>query len=126
MNRETPEKIDTSELTKTDSLFSNSISEAPTQTTTRTMSIREMYESSKAERDQFNESTGRTYTCCLCDQPSKGFGNNPAPLRDGRCCDECNFFKVIPARMAVAQRDALARRLRSRIEAQSRQRTGRR
>ena len=32
------------------------------------------------------------------------FGNNPAPLRDkGRCCNECNWELVIPARMLALQ-----------------------
>ena len=27
-------------------------------------------------------------------------GHNAQPLNDGRCCDECNAYKVIPARIA--------------------------
>lgn len=39
--------------------------------------------------------------CCLCGREFKGWGNNPAPLRDkGVCCDECNGG-VILARMAA-------------------------
>ena len=47
--------------------------------------------------------------CVLCNEEIKGdvvngmvnvYGNNPHPLADeGRCCDDCNMFKVIPARM---------------------------
>ena len=47
--------------------------------------------------------------CVLCNEEIKGdvvngeakvYGHNPAPLADeGKCCDECNMFKVIPARM---------------------------
>ena len=47
--------------------------------------------------------------CVLCNEEIKGdvvngeakvYGHNPAPLADeGRCCDECNMFKVVPARM---------------------------
>jgi len=39
--------------------------------------------------------------CCIC----KGylempFGNNPNPIRKrGKCCEECNYSKVVPARM---------------------------
>lgn len=39
-------------------------------------------------------------TCILCGKHIEGYGNNPAPLADeGKCCDECNKTKVIPARM---------------------------
>ena len=39
-------------------------------------------------------------TCVLCGKHIEGYGNNPAPLADeGKCCDECNKTKVIPARM---------------------------
>lgn len=42
-------------------------------------------------------------TCCLCGKEFIGWGNNPYPLAEGeddRCCDECNYTKVIPARLA--------------------------
>ena len=43
--------------------------------------------------------------CCFCKKMLIGedkFGNNPAPLREkGRCCNECNWQLVIPARIAV-------------------------
>jgi hypothetical protein len=37
--------------------------------------------------------------CCLCKVNIKGYGNNAQPLKNGRCCDECNITKVIPARI---------------------------
>lgn len=38
--------------------------------------------------------------CCLCGAPVGQYGNNPWPLaEEGRCCDTCNFTKVIPARL---------------------------
>jgi len=42
--------------------------------------------------------------CNLCAKRFIGFGNNPYPLCDfndykARCCDECNFCKVLPARI---------------------------
>ncbi len=42
--------------------------------------------------------------CCLCGKEIEvvnGWdqGNNAQPLKDGRCCDECNETKVIPERM---------------------------
>lgn len=44
-----------------------------------------------------------TLTCCLCGATFVGWGNNPSPLSDNpddRCCDDCNYTKVIPARLA--------------------------
>lgn len=41
--------------------------------------------------------------CCICGKEFEGYGNNPYPLADGedkRCCDECNWAYVIPARLA--------------------------
>ena len=38
--------------------------------------------------------------CCLCSGQYECWGNNALPLKDGRCCDECNETKVIPARLA--------------------------
>jgi hypothetical protein len=42
-----------------------------------------------------------TYTCALCGRDFAGWGNNPQPLAEGRCCDVCNLSKVIPARLAL-------------------------
>lgn len=45
------------------------------------------------------------FICCLCKKKSFGwgdnkqFGNNPQPIMDGHCCDDCNFKKVIPERL---------------------------
>ena len=47
-------------------------------------------------------------TCCLCGSTFIGWGNNPFPLsekEDDRCCDECNYTKVIPARLAKIAED---------------------
>jgi hypothetical protein len=42
--------------------------------------------------------------CCICGNmiEPKGdwiLGNNAEPIKDGRCCDDCNATKVIPARI---------------------------
>lgn len=38
--------------------------------------------------------------CCICGKKLEGYGNNPWPVKeDGRCCDDCNAFVVVPARM---------------------------
>ena len=40
-------------------------------------------------------------TCCICKKKFYGFGNNPSPVKtSGRCCDECNFTKVLPERIS--------------------------
>jgi len=46
---------------------------------------------------------GSAYICCLCGSDEFGYGNNPAPLDQmpNRCCDACNYTKVIPARMEM-------------------------
>lgn len=39
-------------------------------------------------------------TCCICGATYYGWGNNAWPVdNEGRCCDECNFNVVIPARL---------------------------
>ena len=51
--------------------------------------------------------------CVICGKEVTGHGNNPWPVVEGgKCCDECNFEVVIPARLAgttrkVKQRDSL-------------------
>lgn len=39
--------------------------------------------------------------CCICKgHLSNPYGNNPQPVRKrGKCCDKCNYDKVLPARM---------------------------
>ena len=40
-------------------------------------------------------------TCVICGKEFNGYGNNPWPVvKSGKCCDECNFDIVLPARMA--------------------------
>ena len=39
--------------------------------------------------------------CCICGDKYKGMGNNALPLKDGRCCDICNYRVVIPKRLKM-------------------------
>lgn len=42
------------------------------------------------------------FECCICGRSFEGFGNNPYPVNtdeNARCCDECNWGQVIPARL---------------------------
>ena len=37
--------------------------------------------------------------CSICGKEIIGTGNSTAPLQRGKCCDECNFKKIVPIRM---------------------------
>ena len=39
------------------------------------------------------------HVCAICGKEFVGWGNNALPVADGLCCDECNYEKVIPARL---------------------------
>lgn len=40
--------------------------------------------------------------CCICKKHFSERGNNPFPIKKkGVCCDDCNHFEVIPARMKL-------------------------
>jgi hypothetical protein len=49
---------------------------------------------------------GKERICSLCGETFIGMGNNPEPLKEfeERCCDDCNWGKVVPARIARMQR----------------------
>lgn len=43
--------------------------------------------------------------CSICGRVMiEEFGNNAQPVNNGRCCNNCNFTVVIPARMRLANR----------------------
>jgi len=43
------------------------------------------------------------YTCSICGSENHGFGNNPAPFKGERCCDECDDRFVVPTRMCLGR-----------------------
>lgn len=44
------------------------------------------------------------FRCCICGKPSRGWGNNPWPVKEsGECCDCCNSRAVIPARIKLSE-----------------------
>ena len=45
-----------------------------------------------------------TGTCSICGKEYTHYGNNAQPINNGRCCDECNATKVIPARFELAKK----------------------
>lgn len=43
------------------------------------------------------------HICCICGGTYYGYGNNPAPVKEGgRCCSACNWDYVIPARQKLS------------------------
>lgn len=62
--------------------------------------LKEWIKSIREKKELEEEHEDKAYTsepCCLCGEIIKGFGNNALPLEDGRCCEDCNLKKVIPA-----------------------------
>jgi hypothetical protein len=57
-------------------------------------------ESGKGEFCSYECADEEAEECCFddCEETFK-YGNNALPLREAKCCDECNSTKVIPARM---------------------------
>jgi len=53
--------------------------------------------------------TVSSFKCVLCKKNVKGYGNNANPLCEGRCCDSCNYDKVLPRRIAECQVEHLAK-----------------
>jgi hypothetical protein len=39
--------------------------------------------------------------CSICFLPFIEWGNNAQPVNDGRCCNDCNWNVVLPARLAL-------------------------
>ena len=38
--------------------------------------------------------------CSICNNEiNDRFGNNAEPINNGRCCDDCNYTVVLPARV---------------------------
>jgi len=51
--------------------------------------------------ESLTEGKEDTFTCCICGEECRGYGNNPEPYKhEGRCCDACQNKFVIPARLA--------------------------
>ena len=43
--------------------------------------------------------TNKKVRCSICGKTFYGYGNNAQPINNGRCCDDCNSYYVIPERM---------------------------
>lgn len=49
--------------------------------------------------DNHNSDTAEEHKCCICGKTFFGYGNNALPVANGTCCDTCNLYVVIPARL---------------------------
>jgi len=48
------------------------------------------------------------YYCVLCGEGIEDWGNNPEPVSSvGRCCDDCNWNEVIPARLGLLNKEKI-------------------
>ena len=46
--------------------------------------------------------------CVLCGDGIEDMGNNPEPVSSvGRCCDDCNWNEVIPARIGLLNKEKI-------------------
>jgi len=41
----------------------------------------------------------KEYICSICGKNFEPIGHNAQPINDGRCCTNCNYEVVIPARI---------------------------
>lgn len=41
--------------------------------------------------------------CVFCNDKIYGYGNNPLPIIEGRCCDRCNKRLVVPHRILLSR-----------------------
>jgi hypothetical protein len=68
--------------------------------------LSKLYMEQQKQRNKDTRAKYQPYNCCLCKRKKYGFGNNPAPItEEGRCCDECNTYKVVPARVKEMFKD---------------------
>ena len=59
-----------------------------------------------SEQNKHNNSDNKKSIdkCCLCRKKlDNKWGNNAYPLKNGRCCDDCNILKVQVARWYIKQ-----------------------
>lgn len=64
----------------------------------------EMKKLERMPEEQRKKWEAMKYDCVLCLKPSHGYGHNPAPMKKkGKCCDACNYLKVLPCRMNLVK-----------------------
>ncbi len=58
-------------------------------------------------REKTKNSIDKTMTCCICGEKMlKRTSHNAAPVKKGRCCQECNIKFVIPKRIENLFKDS--------------------
>ena len=68
--------------------------------------LSKMYMEQQFRNRQMERQKYLPFKCVLCKKQKYGFGNNPVPCcMDGRCCDDCNRSKVVPARVSELAKD---------------------
>ena len=50
-------------------------------------------------KDQLEPNEMDEKICPICRAPYRGWGNNALPVMNARCCDDCNWMCMIPARV---------------------------
>ena len=51
------------------------------------------------------------WSCSICGNFFSGYGNNPDPVTSGEddeCCNDCNYSKVLPARIELLKQEQTA------------------
>jgi hypothetical protein len=43
----------------------------------------------------------KTNKCVICGEDFTEWPNNAMPIKEGKCCDDCNNTKVTPARLRM-------------------------
>lgn len=61
----------------------------------------------RAVKKLCNISESKKDVCVICGKEIEGYGNNAAPVKDGRCCDDCHYSVVVPARLKGCQNKKL-------------------
>lgn len=61
----------------------------------------------RAVKKLCNISESKKDVCVICGKEIEGYGNNAAPVKDGRCCDDCHYNVVVPARLKGCQNKKL-------------------
>jgi hypothetical protein len=52
-------------------------------------------------KDKYRKEAASKHICDICRNEYYGYGNNAYPVTDGRCCNDCNWMYVIPARIGA-------------------------
>jgi hypothetical protein len=54
------------------------------------------------KHQEFEAQHATPFDCSICERNVKEFGNNARPVKEGKCCNQCNNDTVIPVRIQKA------------------------